>query len=304
MILFTSSAIYTNTVYILYLLLIIIIPYLVYVLIRGIKNKQEGAKVIGSLYIVFIGTVVNDLLNNEQLIHTMNLASLGLVAFCFAQSYVVSKKFSNAFYEVEMLSNELELTQKEIVFTLGEITENRSKETGNHVRRVAEYSRLLALKLGLQSDEVELLKMASPLHDVGKIAIPDSILNKPGKLTKEEFNVMKTHTTIGYQMLNHTNQKLMKTAAIIAYTHHEKYDGSGYPKGLKGEEIPLFGRISAIADVFDALSTDRIYKKEWQIENIISYLQNEKGKHFDPILVDLFLENINEILIIKESFKD
>ncbi|OLS39223.1 HD domain-containing phosphohydrolase [Bacillus sp. MRMR6] len=303
-VIFTTPIIFTNTVYILYLLLLLLIPYFLRVLIKAIIQKHEGAKVIGVFFAVLIATVINDILYNEQMIHTMLLMPIGLVAFCAAQSYLVYKKFSKAFEDVEILSSQLEITQKEIVFRLGEITETRSKETGNHVRRVAEYSQFLASKYGLQSDEIELVKLASPLHDIGKVAIPDSILNKPGKLTNEEFAIIKTHTEIGYQMLKHSNTKLMETAAIIAYTHHEKYDGTGYPRGLKKQEIPLYGRITTVSDVFDALSSKRTYKKSWEIKDIIEYFKCEKGKHFDPILVEIFLDNVNEFLRIKEKFKD
>jgi HD superfamily phosphodiesterase len=304
LVLFTGPGIFTNTVYILYLILLFLIPYFSYVLIKAILQKQEGSRVVGALFVVLIGTVINDLLNNEQIIHTMLLLPLGLVAFCGAQSYLVYKKYSKAFKDVEVLSNQLEITQKEIVFRLGEITETRSKETGNHVRRVAEYSQLLGLKYGLSSDEIELLKLASPLHDIGKIAIPDTILNKPGKLTSEEFDRIKTHTEIGYQMLKHSNTKLMETAAIIAYTHHEKYDGTGYPRGLKETEIPIYGRITAVADVFDALISERVYKKPWEIKDIIEYFTREKGKHFDPFLTEILLNNVDEFLTIKDRFKD
>src|SRR5690606_21301646 len=159
-------------------------------------------------------------------------------------------------------------------------------------------------KYGLSKKEADLIKAASTLHDVGKIGIPDSILNKPGKLTEEEYGVIKKHTTIGHQMLKHTNGSLLKAGALIALTHHEKYDGSGYPKGLQGEDIPLYGRIVAISDVFDALSTDRIYKKAWKMEDILAYFQLEKGKHFDPKLVDIFLDNVKEFIKIKDAFKD
>ena len=159
------------------------------------------------------------------------------------------------------LHNELEETQREIIYTMGEIGETRSLETGQHVKRVAEYSKLLALKSGLTPEEAELLKLASPMHDIGKVGIPDSILNKPGKLTPEEFEEMKTHATIGYELLNKSSREILKASAIVAYEHHEKWDGSGYPKGLKGSEIHIFGRITAIADVFDALAHERPYKK-------------------------------------------
>ncbi|MFS0823928.1 HD domain-containing phosphohydrolase [Bacillus sp. 1P02SD] len=298
----TEPIFFTNLVYILYLLLLITFSYLLYLIMKGIKLKQVGAYVIGLSLLILIGTVINDLMYDAQMINTTILSPLGIVAFIGAQSIIITKRYAVSFSENEMLSSELEATQKEILFTLGEITETRSKETGNHVRRVAEFSKLLALKYGLSHEEAELLKSASPLHDVGKIGIPDSILTKPEKLTKEEFEMMKTHTTIGYQMLKHSNRKILEAAAIIALTHHEKYDGSGYPGGLKGEEIPLYGRIAAISDVFDALSNDRVYKKAWEIERIMEYFREQKGKHFDPQLVDLFLENINEFVAIKESF--
>ncbi|MEH7383633.1 HD domain-containing phosphohydrolase [Bacillus sp. JJ1533] len=300
----TEPYVFTNLVYILYFLLLITFSYFIYLVIKGIKMKQIGAFVIAFTLFILIGTVINDLMYDAQMINTTILSPLGIIAFIGAQSFLISKRFATSFSKIEMLSHELETTQKEILFTLGEITETRSKETGNHVRRVAEYSKRLALKYGLSDEEAELLKAATPLHDVGKIGIPDSILKKPGKLTKEEYEIMKTHTTLGYQMLKHSNRRILEAAAIIALTHHEKYDGSGYPKGLKGEEIPLYGRITAISDVFDALSTDRVYKQAWKIEEIREYLKSQKGKQFDPKLVEILLENLNEFITIKEAFKD
>lgn len=298
----TEPHIFTNLIYILYFLLLITISYLLYLIIKGIIMKLDGAIIIGFTLLLLIGAVINDLMYDAQVINTTILTPLGIILFITAQSFLISRRFAASFAQNENLTSELETTQKEILITLGEITETRSKETSNHVRRVAEYSRLLALKYGLSIEEAELIKIASPLHDVGKIGIPDSILNKPGKLTEEEFEIIKTHTNIGYQMLKHSSRRVMEAGALIALTHHEKFDGSGYPKGLKGEEIPLYGRITAIADVFDALSTDRIYKKAWEMEKIIKYFKEEKGKHFDPILVDLLLENFSEFVTIKESF--
>lgn len=202
------------------------------------------------------------------------------------------------------LNEELETTEKELIFTLGEISEARSRETGHHVKRVAEYSKILALSYGLSQKEAEMIRMASPMHDVGKLAIPDSILNKPAKLTKEEFEVMKTHSRIGYEMLKRSNKRLMKSASIIALEHHEKYDGTGYPYGLSGEDIHLYGRITAVADVFDALGTERVYKKAWELNKIISYFKEESGHHFDPKLVKIFFKSLNEILAIRDKFPD
>lgn len=206
--------------------------------------------------------------------------------------------------EIAALNEEMINTQKEIIYTMGEIAETRSKETGNHVKRVAEYSKILALKLGLSNEEAEMLKLASPMHDVGKVGIPDSILNKPGKLTAEEFEIMKTHASLGYEMLKHSNKKILQAAAIVANGHHEKYDGSGYPNALKGEDIHIFARITAVADVFDALGSDRVYKKKWDDEDIFEFFKIESGKHFDPKIVDVLFDNIDEILAFRDAHKD
>ena len=206
--------------------------------------------------------------------------------------------------EVEALNKEIEETQKEVVFTMGAIGESRSKETGNHVKRVAEYSRILALAYGLDEAEAEMLKQASPMHDIGKVAIPDDILNKPGPFNDVEREVMDTHARLGYDMLKHSTRPLLKAAATVAHEHHEKYDGSGYPRGLKGEEIHIYGRITAIADVFDALGSDRCYKKAWDDERIFGMFKAEKGKHFDPTLVDLFFDNLEELLRVRDTYRD
>ena len=206
--------------------------------------------------------------------------------------------------DIYNLKQEIVDTQKEVIQTMGAIGESRSKETGNHVKRVAEYSKLLALKYGLKLEEAELLKQASPMHDIGKVGIPDAILNKPAKLNSQEWKVMQTHAELGYEMLKHSDREILKAAAIVAMTHHEKFDGSGYPKGLRGDEIHIYGRITAVADVFDALGSDRVYKKAWKIDEILELLKEEKGKQFDPILIDVFLENIADFLSIKDKYTD
>lgn len=199
---------------------------------------------------------------------------------------------------------EIEETQKEIVYKMGEIGESRSQETGNHVKRVAEYSKLLAHLYGLSKEESETLFIASPMHDIGKVAIADNILNKPGKLSVEEFEVMKSHASIGYEVLKGSSRKILQAAAIVAHEHHEKWDGTGYPRGLNGEDIHIFGRITAIADVFDALGNDRCYKKAWELEKILALFEEGKGKHFDPKLIDLFMENLDKFLAIRDKFQD
>jgi len=187
---------------------------------------------------------------------------------------------------------------------MGEIGESRSKETGNHVKRVAEYSKILALRLGMSPAEAELIKISSPMHDIGKVAIPDAILKKPGKLTDQEFTEMQAHTIIGNQLLKKSNRQILQSAAIIAHQHHEKWNGTGYPQGLKGEEIHIYGRITALADVFDALASDRCYKQAWEIDRVINLFKEERGVQFDPHLVDAFLNCLEEILALKEQYAD
>ncbi|MEA2051002.1 MAG: PAS domain S-box protein [Campylobacterota bacterium] len=206
--------------------------------------------------------------------------------------------------EILELSQEIEDTQKEVVFTMGAIGETRSKETGNHVKRVAEYSYTLAKLYGLSDEESELIKMASPMHDIGKVGIPDSILNKPARLTKDEFEIMKTHSSIGYEMLKGSSRPILKASSHIALEHHERWDGKGYPNGLSGEEIHIYGRITAICDVFDALGSDRCYKKAWDLEKILKLFNVESGQQFDPNLMNLFLENLDIFLEIQDKYVD
>ncbi|VAV85488.1 Response regulator [hydrothermal vent metagenome] len=205
--------------------------------------------------------------------------------------------------ELELLNDEIEDTLKETVFTMGVIEEKRSKETNNHTRRVTGYCKLLAEKLGMPENEIELIGDAAPLHDIGKIGISDYILLKSEKLTTEEFEIMKNHTTMGYDMLKHSERRVLKAAAIIAFQHHEKWDGTGYPTNLRGEEIHIYGRIIALADVFDALSTARSYKAAWPIDEVVSEIKKERGKHFDPKLVDIFMDNIDDFVAIKNKFR-
>lgn len=206
--------------------------------------------------------------------------------------------------DVVTLHKEIEDTQREIIYRIGEIGESRSQETGNHVKRVATYSKLLAQLYGLDEKQCNILFTASPMHDIGKVGIPDSILNKPGKLSEEEWEIMKKHCVIGYDILKSSQREILQAGAIVALEHHEKWDGSGYPRGLKGKDIHIFGRITAIADVFDALGSDRCYKKAWEDEKIFSLFKEERGKHFDPELIDIFFKNIDKFLEIRDKYKD
>jgi len=206
--------------------------------------------------------------------------------------------------QIQALNEEIQKTQREVIFTMGSICESRSQETGNHVKRVALYSKILAQHYGLREDECSLIKEASPMHDIGKIAIPDAILLKAGRLTSAERMVMNTHTTLGYDMLKHSKRKLLRIAASVAYEHHEKWDGTGYPLGLKEEEISIYGRITALADVFDALGSDRCYKKAWEDEKIFELIRDARGKHFEPRLVDIFFDHLDEFLEVRNKYVD
>jgi len=205
---------------------------------------------------------------------------------------------------IEFKKQEFENIQSEVLLKVGEIGESRSKETANHVKRVAEYSYILAKLYGLGERESKILYSASPMHDIGKVSTPDAILNKSSSLTNEEFTQMQEHTIAGYELFKDSKGEILKAASIVAHEHHEKYNGRGYPRGINGENIHIFGRITALVDVFDALGSDRVYKKAWEDERIIKLFIEEKGEHFDPNLVDLFLENINKFQRIRDKLND
>ncbi len=207
-------------------------------------------------------------------------------------------------YEKVILLNQVRETQKEIAYRLSEVIETRSKSGGSHVKRVAEISCYLAEKYGLPQELCETIKLASPLHDVGKIVVPDDILNKPSELNKEEWLIMMSHADVGRELLSESNSEILDIAANIAGHHHEKWDGSGYPNKVSSESIPIEARITAVADVYDALSSKRCYREPWSNEKIIELFQKEKGKHFDPKLIEIFLENFDDLQYIRNSFPD
>jgi putative two-component system response regulator len=213
----------------------------------------------------------------------------------------MEEKIAQGVREIDSLNQEIINTQRELIFTMGEICETRSHETGLHVKRVAEYSYLLAMLYG--HPDAELIRQASPMHDIGKVAIPDHILNKPEKLTPDEWEIMKTHSSLGFAMLSVSQRPLLQMAATIACEHHERWNGEGYPYGLKGEAISIAGRISAVADVFDALGSDRCYKQAWPLERVLAYFKEERAKHFDPTLVDLFFKHLDEFMEIREKYR-
>lgn len=203
-----------------------------------------------------------------------------------------------------LLNKEIIDTQEELIYRLGDVVESRSNEAGNHIRRMAEVCYLLAIAIGMDSDQATLLKQASPMHDIGKIATPDSILLKPGKLLDDEMEVMKQHSEIGYSILEGSKRPILKAAAIIAQQHHEKYDGSGYPNNLVGENIHIFARIAAVADVFDALTHKRCYKTAWPLSEVVTFLKEASDSHLDPVVVNALLENIDNAVEINEKYQD
>ena len=202
------------------------------------------------------------------------------------------------------LGQEIIETQKEVVLTLGEVVETRLHEAANHVARVAEISYHLARLWGMNEDEAGLLRLASPMHDLGKIGIPDYILLKPGRLTEEEMAVMRTHSAIGHRLLCKSERPILQTASIIALQHHERWDGRGYPEGRAGEDIHIYGRITTVADVFDALLSKRCYKEAWGRSEVLELIHRERGKQFDPALVDILLGNIDLFIGIWDSMPD
>ena len=205
---------------------------------------------------------------------------------------------------VQERTQEVVNTRLEIVRRLGRACEFRDNETGAHIERMSRYAQMLALRAGLSTAQAELILNASPMHDVGKIGIPDAILLKPGKLIAEEFEVIKKHPSIGAHILSGSESPLLQLAEKIAVTHHEKWDGSGYPYGLRGDDICIEGRITAIADVFDALTAIRPYKKAWSVEEAAAFIQSNAGTHFDPQLVGCFNDILPELMKVREQFPD
>ena len=206
--------------------------------------------------------------------------------------------------QLQIRNLEMKETHIEVIRQLGRAAEYRDNETGMHVMRMSHYTRLLALNFGLSLPEADQLLHASPLHDLGKIGIPDHILLKPGKLTKEEFETIKTHPAMGYHIIGKQSAEILNLGALIAYTHHEKWNGQGYPRKLAGEAIPLQGRLVAIGDVFDALTSARPYKKGWPVEDALALIAEEAGQHFDPRLATIFVGLKTEIVEIMERYQD
>lgn len=253
---------------------------------------------------------------NDFLAKPVDTEELKLRTLNYAKLYRSQMELENLNNNLDKLviqrTNELEKalllaqeTEYEISLRLGLASEYRDLETGMHIKRISHFSALLGGLAGMNDDEIRLLLYSSPLHDIGKIGIPDAVLLKPGKLEEPEFKMMKEHTSIGGLILSDGDKyPIIKAGQIIATQHHEKYDGTGYPNNLKGEDIHIYAKIVAIVDVFDALSSKRVYKKAFPLERTLSIMREGSGTHFDPILLDLFIDNISKFLEIKENFKD
>ncbi|MGV8892466.1 MAG: HD domain-containing phosphohydrolase [Burkholderiaceae bacterium] len=246
---------------------------------------------------------VNDFLTKPVSIIELRARVMNLLALRKAQLQLACRADWLA-EEVKKATKELVARERDVIHRLSLAAEHRDPETGAHLLRMASYSRLIAINLNLSEAEQNLIQDAAPMHDVGKVGIPDSILLKPGRLTDDEMAIMRTHAQIGADILQGSASLLLQTAAKIALTHHEKYDGSGYPNGLQAEQIPLYGRIIAVADVFDALTSTRPYKQAWDIDRAAALIRNSAGNHFDPACVHAFFKDWHAVLDIRSQYQD
>jgi putative two-component system response regulator len=215
-----------------------------------------------------------------------------------------SSKLEEALQDLELSETKVWVSQAETIFRLARMVEFRDEETGHHLHRMSSYCEIIARQIGHEEQQCELIRLSSQLHDVGKVAIPDSILLKRGKLTPAEFEVIKSHAEIGFQMLSGSASEVVQMGALIARTHHERWDGDGYPRGLAGADIPLEGRIAAVADVFDALTSDRVYRSALPVRSATEMMRSERGSHFDPELLDAFLGALPEVEAIRKAYAD
>lgn len=250
-----------------------------------------------SIPIIFV-TALNDAVDEAK---GLNMGAVDYISKPVTPAVVKARvKTHLSLVDVE----ELKRTRLQVIQRLGRAAEYKDNETGMHVMRMSHYSKIISLAYGHSVKDADALFHAAPMHDIGKIGIPDSIMLKPGKLTDAEFAEMKKHPEIGAEILGESDSDLIELAKIVAMTHHEKWDGTGYPKQLKGEEIPIEGRIVALADVFDALTSVRPYKEAWPIEQAVEFITSQRNKHFDSQLVDLFIQQLDKIIEIKNHWKD
>jgi putative two-component system response regulator len=256
---------------------------------------------------------VTTLSETDNQLHGLELGAVDYITKPYVASLVRSRVSSHVSLfrhvtqlekMVKLATSELLDTRLEIIRRLGRAAEYRDNETGMHIMRMSHITKLLALAHGMSEADAEILFQASPMHDVGKIGVPDHILMKPGKLDDDEWKIIKKHTIIGAEIIGDHTSPLMETARVVALRHHERFDGTGYPGGLKGKEIPLEARIAALTDVFDALLSIRPYKPAWSLDDTLAYIKENKGRHFDPQLAEEFLQILPECLAVREEFRD
>jgi len=279
-------------------------------------KRLKADKKTAHIPVMFI-SALNDL---QSKIEAFNVGGLDYIIKPFSSEEVLARvrihlelsdyqhnleaKVQNGLKEIKALNKEIEETQDEMIVTLASILDAKDDDTGKHVMRVAEFSKLLAELYGLPQQEIDLIYKASPLHDAGKVAIPDNILNKPGKFTPEEWEIMKTHAIKGYEIFQNSHRPILQMAGTIAKEHHEKWNGTGYPYGLKEYEINIAGRIVILADVFDALTHKRVYKDAWSYEEALAFIHEQKGIMFEPKLVELFNSNFERFVAIHQELAD
>ncbi|MBU0728926.1 MAG: response regulator [Proteobacteria bacterium] len=277
-------------------------PQLAVIMVTAVDDRETA---LNALELGAYGYVIKPFEMNEMLINISNaLKRRALEIEHVKHQEELEFKVLEKTKELVAAEQEIRASREETIFRLARAAEFRDNETAQHTIRMSHYCGLLANKAGLPQELCAMIQIASPLHDVGKIGISDTILMKPGKLTFEEFETIKEHSDIGYRILAKSNSSFLELAASIAHTHHEKYDGSGYPRGLKGENIPIEGRISAICDVFDALTSDRPYKNAFTVEKALEIMREGHGTHFDAPLLDLFFKYIDQTLRIRKEFAD
>ncbi|MDD2368742.1 MAG: two-component system response regulator [Sulfuricurvum sp.] len=272
-------------------------------------KKLKNDPMTRNIPIIFV-TALSDYTNEEEGLH---LGAVDYITKPVNSSIVLARVNTqitllrnqhNLEQKLQERTEEIVLTRMEVIRQLGRAAEFKDNETGTHILRMSAYAKLIAQKIGLDNARTELIYLSAPMHDIGKIGTPDAVLQKPGPLTPEEWEVIRKHPKQGADIIGNHHSLLLQTARVVSLTHHERFDGTGYPNGIKGYDIPLAGRIVAIADVFDALTSKRPYKDAWSIERAVEYLLAQKGKHFDGELVDTFLQHMDEIQAIMMQFKD
>lgn len=277
-------------------------PGVAVVMVTGVDDTDLAMKAIG---LGAYGYMVKPVRSSELLINVANAV--------FRRDVDAENRRSMRRLEgvVQERTNELvtaladlQHSQSETILRLAKLVEFRDEETGRHVERMSQYCALLARKLGMPEERCALIQLASQLHDVGKVTIPDGILFKPGKLAPAEFEVIKGHADAGYRMLANSDSDVVQVGATIARTHHERWDGTGYPRQLAGEQIPLEGRIAAVADVFDALSSRRVYRSAFPVGVAIQMVRAERGRHFDPDVLNTFLKSMSEVAVLRQKYAD